>query len=312
MSRVGYYPGCALKGTSREYDISIRKVNELFDVELVEIDDWNCCGASSAHMTNYKLNIALNTRNLLLAEEQGFSEVMAPCPLCSRVMIDVHQQLLSNQELLREMNEVLEKEYHLGVSVINYLQFVERYYLPVFLENPLNSPFAFDVMRQKRKFLFQKHFYSQWNIIKKPEGLKFKIPYQPDFIKASVTTNGIHQCYMKRSNMSCLVRDFIFLKRNLAESIHHVGRITLLGTPGSARLTRHTIPDTRTTNEFLPPTHLHHFHNLMYRGVHLISHRTSSCTFPAVITIPHISPGKLANLISKFFILSPEFICWRH
>ncbi len=128
--RVGYYPGCALHGTSFEYDVSIRRTNEKFAVELVEIEDWSCCGASSAHMTNFKLNAALNARNLTLAAEQQLTEVLAPCPLCSKVMLEVNQQLSEDSELRAEINEVLGKTYKPGVQVLNYLQFVERYYLP--------------------------------------------------------------------------------------------------------------------------------------------------------------------------------------
>lgn len=180
MSRVGYYPGCALKGTSREYDISIRKVNEQFDVELVEIDDWNCCGASSAHMTNYKLNIALNARNLVLAEEQGLKEVMAPCPLCSRVMIDVHQQLMTNKELQGEMNEVLEKEYHSGVTVINYLQFVEKYYLPVLK----------DKIKRKIEGLKVACYYGCL-LTRPPEVVKFDDAEQPESMERILRELGL-------------------------------------------------------------------------------------------------------------------------
>ena len=48
---VSYYPGCALHGTAREYDESTKAVAGLLGVELLELPDWNCCGASSAHAT---------------------------------------------------------------------------------------------------------------------------------------------------------------------------------------------------------------------------------------------------------------------
>ena len=49
--KLGYYPGCSLHGTSREFDESFRAVAAALGVELKEIDDWSCCGASSAHPT---------------------------------------------------------------------------------------------------------------------------------------------------------------------------------------------------------------------------------------------------------------------
>lgn len=126
---VGYYPGCALHGTSNEYDRSIRKVNDIMGVDLVEINDWNCCGASSSHMTSHKLNVALNMRNLSLIESQEFKEVLAPCPLCSKAMIEVDKELKEHPDLKNEISQEIGIKYNNTVKIINYLQFVEKYYL---------------------------------------------------------------------------------------------------------------------------------------------------------------------------------------
>ena len=59
MKEISYYPGCSLHGTAREYDDSIRGVSELLDIQLHELEDWTCCGASSAHCTDEELAIEL-------------------------------------------------------------------------------------------------------------------------------------------------------------------------------------------------------------------------------------------------------------
>jgi len=79
--KVSYYPGCALHGTSREYDESAKAVSERLGVELCELPDWNCCGASSAHITDESLAIGLTARNLAIAGEQGM-DVVIPCAAC--------------------------------------------------------------------------------------------------------------------------------------------------------------------------------------------------------------------------------------
>jgi heterodisulfide reductase subunit B len=79
--RLSYYPGCSLTGTAREYDHSVREVARLVGIELSEIPDWNCCGASSAHMTDHELAIRLSARNLLLAQPEG-RDVLVPCAAC--------------------------------------------------------------------------------------------------------------------------------------------------------------------------------------------------------------------------------------
>jgi len=79
--QVSYYPGCSLEGTALDYAASIDGVATLLDLELVELDDWNCCGASAAHSLNHRLSLALPTRNLMIADRAG-RDVVAPCALC--------------------------------------------------------------------------------------------------------------------------------------------------------------------------------------------------------------------------------------
>ena len=47
--KVGYYPGCALHGSSNDYEQSLKACLEVLGVELKELDDWICCGATAAH-----------------------------------------------------------------------------------------------------------------------------------------------------------------------------------------------------------------------------------------------------------------------
>ena len=81
MREVSYYPGCSLHGTAREYDDSIRGVSKLLDIQLHELDDWTCCGASSAHCTDEELAIGLAARNLAIAEKSN-RPLLVPCVAC--------------------------------------------------------------------------------------------------------------------------------------------------------------------------------------------------------------------------------------
>jgi len=76
-----YYPGCSLEATAVEYDSSVRAVFEALDVGLHELEDWNCCGASSAHSVNHTLSLALPARNLAIAQRDG-RDVVMPCAAC--------------------------------------------------------------------------------------------------------------------------------------------------------------------------------------------------------------------------------------
>ncbi len=81
MKDVTYYPGCSLHGTAREYDESFRSVSKLLSVNLHELEDWTCCGSTSAHCTNEALAVNLPIRNLKLAEKYD-REMVIPCVAC--------------------------------------------------------------------------------------------------------------------------------------------------------------------------------------------------------------------------------------
>ncbi|GAW92990.1 CoB--CoM heterodisulfide reductase iron-sulfur subunit B family protein [Calderihabitans maritimus] len=79
--KYAYYPGCSLHATGIEYNLSARAVAKHLGIELWEIPEWNCCGASAAHNTNHLLALALPARNLAIAEKEGL-DVVVPCAAC--------------------------------------------------------------------------------------------------------------------------------------------------------------------------------------------------------------------------------------
>jgi heterodisulfide reductase subunit B len=103
--KMSYYPGCSLTGTSAEYDHSVREVAKLLDIELEELSDWNCCGASSGHMTDHQLGVELSVRNLDLAAEQG-RDLIVPCSACFQ-RLRAAQVELQNRESYQQDFDVL-------------------------------------------------------------------------------------------------------------------------------------------------------------------------------------------------------------
>jgi len=78
--QLSYFPGCSLHSTAREYDASTRAVFQALDIELRELEDWNCCGSTSAHSINGELSRLLPGRNLRIAEQAGLDLLI----LCNR------------------------------------------------------------------------------------------------------------------------------------------------------------------------------------------------------------------------------------
>ncbi len=81
MKKVSYYPGCSLEGTARDYSESIHAVCGELGIDLDELEDWNCCGATAAHSIDHEASIDLAERNLIIAERAGH-DLVVPCPLC--------------------------------------------------------------------------------------------------------------------------------------------------------------------------------------------------------------------------------------
>ena len=61
--KYAYYPGCSLETSAMEYDMSLHAVCEKLGIELIELEDWCCCGATSAHMTDELLSVSLPAEN---------------------------------------------------------------------------------------------------------------------------------------------------------------------------------------------------------------------------------------------------------
>jgi heterodisulfide reductase subunit B len=80
--RVAYYPGCALEGTGHAYNRSTKEVGKALGLDLVELKNWNCCGAMEVKNLDPKLQTYLSARNLAIAAGMGFDTVMAPCNGC--------------------------------------------------------------------------------------------------------------------------------------------------------------------------------------------------------------------------------------
>ncbi|HIE13461.1 MAG TPA: heterodisulfide reductase subunit B [Desulfotomaculum sp.] len=119
--RVGYYPGCSLENTAKEYDLAARLVTNHLGIQLVEIPDWNCCGATAAHSTDHLLAVALPARNLVIAEEMGL-DITVPCAACYQRLRTAHRELTENRAVAEEVAGVLGRQYRGTVRIHSLLE----------------------------------------------------------------------------------------------------------------------------------------------------------------------------------------------
>jgi len=81
-SAYGYFPGCSLKGTGVAYEESLLALFRALRLPLAELDDWNCCGATSYMSIDERSAFSLSARNLNLAHRAGHQDLVAPCSAC--------------------------------------------------------------------------------------------------------------------------------------------------------------------------------------------------------------------------------------
>jgi len=82
-----YFPGCSLKSSGAAYEESLLTLFRLLDLQVEELDDWNCCGATSYMAINEARAFTLAARNLALTEKVGARELMVPCSACYLVLM---------------------------------------------------------------------------------------------------------------------------------------------------------------------------------------------------------------------------------
>jgi len=153
---LGFYPGCSLKGSSREYAESVLTIAKAFDINMKEISDWNCCGATAAHNMNRELSVSLPARILSLAEKQGFNEIVVPCAACySRLTVTKHE-LFKDPGLKKTVVEANGLEYNGTVEVLNIIQMLNKYVTPN-LEARIVKPFNHKVACYYGCYLVRPH-----------------------------------------------------------------------------------------------------------------------------------------------------------
>lgn len=131
--KVSFFPGCSLEGTAREYGESIEAVCSSLNVELRELSEWNCCGASSAHATNEFLSIALPARNLAIAEK-ATHDLVTPCAACFSRLKGAEKALNSASPL------DLGISYQGAIRVFHMLEFFSRPDFTQEIENNIVKP----------------------------------------------------------------------------------------------------------------------------------------------------------------------------
>lgn len=122
--RYAYYPGCSLEATGKPYEESVALVAKALGIELVELEDWNCCGATAYMSVNEVLSFSLSARNLCQAKKTG-DTLVTPCSACYTNLRKTEAYMVQFPELKKEVDEALAEanlRYNGGVVTKHFLQ----------------------------------------------------------------------------------------------------------------------------------------------------------------------------------------------
>ncbi len=120
----GYFPGCSLKSTSKEYDHTVRALCKNFGIKLIEIDDWVCCGSSPVHAISEEISLALPLKNLSQAERQGLKSILSPCPSCHSHMLCSHAEMEKDGRHRERLQELAGEGYSGGLQLRHLVDFL--------------------------------------------------------------------------------------------------------------------------------------------------------------------------------------------
>jgi len=143
--KIGFYPGCSLEGSSKEYSDSLFAVAEKCGVTLEVIKDWSCCGATAAHNLNHDLAVALPARTLALAEKQGFEEIIVPCAACYSRLAGSKLEINTNTDVKTNTEKYIDMKIDKDVKILTVFEFLQKYIFPEadkYIVNKLNQKVA--------------------------------------------------------------------------------------------------------------------------------------------------------------------------
>ena len=131
LKTVAYYPGCALEGSGHAYNRSTKRVAKKLGLNLVEIDNWNCCGAMEVKNIDPEVQNYLSVRNLSIAKHKmGFDVVMAPCNGCYHNLKKAEYDVTHKDETRKTLKKLADRtgqpEYKPGdVETIHALDWIK-------------------------------------------------------------------------------------------------------------------------------------------------------------------------------------------
>jgi heterodisulfide reductase subunit B len=121
--KVPYFPGCTLNTTAKGFDNAVRASAAALGIELVELAEWNCCGATFPLLVDNAMDLIGPADILYKASLEG-ERLATACTTCYNVVKRTNHVLKDDYEMLDKVNYFLEhdSDYGGGVEVLDIVQ----------------------------------------------------------------------------------------------------------------------------------------------------------------------------------------------
>ena len=120
MKKYALYPGCVMPTEQYAYELSIREVFPLLNIELVDVNDFSCCG-EPIKSVNQLMTLYLSARNIAIAEKKRLN-LFVPCPMCHLALSECKLVMENNADMKNRINHMLDSEdfqYKGSIDIIN-------------------------------------------------------------------------------------------------------------------------------------------------------------------------------------------------
>lgn len=119
--KIAYYPGCTLKTNAEAFERTAIETFGRLGIELKELSKWYCCGTVYSIATDNLMYRLAAIRNLIRAQEEGFSQLVTLCSICYNTLQQANLMARNNKEAMSKINAFMDEEpdYHGGVDVLH-------------------------------------------------------------------------------------------------------------------------------------------------------------------------------------------------
>lgn len=142
--KVAFYPGCALDGLGKPYEVSLELVAKDLGLTYERLDDYNCCGALEVKNVNTMAGLLLPARNLSMARSTNADTVMSACPGCHYSLSRAHYYMSKFSKVREKVNTYLqemgEKPYDNNLLMIHVVEFIRNTIGPEGLKSMVKRP----------------------------------------------------------------------------------------------------------------------------------------------------------------------------